>query len=381
MPVRMMQRNNLANAFIAVNDGPTNAALAAARTEIGDAAWKQGHTPEAEKIVRTALQAQSARYETELSGKLTGITLAETQANGEKFQKLRVTLENGADKTILSADLSSEYAQRLIAKLDRASQEQAGQTVTIGGFAESVERDGRTYTNHVATMKDAQKQEITAVPGHFEQAQERVSQAQAPMLAAGMGENKKVLNQIADTAREAYFAEVVQGLSERLKEQGVAPKQAYPRMEGHQQDEEKTWRSVGLYVDKEGKARGVLAIENKDQGRKERHSVEFSERTSKTGIPMLTASVTREDGSKTYVNLLPHENKNTGEKFISASFGERDTEGKLRQVEGRGGGLKPNEAMQQLGDSDRTVQFVRDKLGVDVHSKTKAQEQSQGMDR
>ena len=173
MPVRMMQRNNLANAFIAVNDGPTNAALAAARTEIGDAAWKQGHTPEAEKIVRTALQAQSARYETELSGKLTGITLAETQANGEKFQKLRVTLENGADKTILSADLSSEYAQRLIAKLDRASQEQAGQTVTIGGFAESVERDGRTYTNHVATMKDAQKQEITAVPGHFEQAQER----------------------------------------------------------------------------------------------------------------------------------------------------------------------------------------------------------------
>lgn len=379
MPVRMMQRNNLANAFIAINDGPTNAALAAAKTEIGEATWKQGHTPGAEKTVRAALQAQGARYETELSGELTGITLAETQANGEKFQKLRVTLENGADKTILSADLSSEYAQRLIAKLDRASQEQAGQTVSIGGFAESVERDGRAYTNHVATMRDAQKQEITAVPGHFEQAQERVSQAQAPMLAAGMGDNKKVLNQIADTAREAYFAEVVQGLAERLKEQGVAPKQAYPRLEGHQQDEQGTWRSVGLYVDNHGTARGILAVENPEQGLKERHSVEFSERTSKSGIPMLSASISREDGSKTYVNILPHENRNTGEKFLSASFGERDPDGKLRQVDGKGGGLKPNEAVKQLGDQDRTVQMARQKFGVDVLAPSK--EQAQGVER
>ena len=379
MPVRMMQRNNLANAFIAINDGPTNAALAAAKTEIGEATWKQGHTPGAEKTVRAALQAQGARYETELSGELTGITLAETQANGEKFQKLRVTLENGADKTILSADLSSEYAQRLIAKLDRASQEQAGQTVSIGGFAESVERDGRAYTNHVATMRDAQKQEITAVPGHFEQAQERVSQAQAPMLAAGMGDNKKVLNQIADTAREAYFAEVVQGLAERLKEQGVAPKQAYPRLEGHQQDEQGTWRSVGLYVDNQGTARGVLAVENPEQGLKERHSVEFSERTSKSGIPMLSASISREDGSKTYVNILPHENRNTGEKFLSASFGERDPDGKLRQVEGKGGGLKLNEAVKQLGNQDRTVQMAREKFGVDVLAPSK--EQAQGVER
>lgn len=379
MPVRMMQRNNLANAFIAINDGPTNAALAAAKTEIGEATWKQGHTPGAEKTVRAALQAQGARYETELSGELTGITLAETQANGEKFQKLRVTLENGADKTILSADLSSEYAQRLIAKLDRASQEQAGQTVSISGFAESVERDGRAYTNHVATMRDAQKQEITAVPGHFEQAQERVSQAQAPMLAAGMGDNKKVLNQIADTAREAYFAEVVQGLAERLKEQGVAPKQAYPRLEGHQQDEQGTWRSVGLYVDNQGTARGILAVENPEQGLKERHSVEFSERTSKSGIPMLSASISREDGSKTYVNILPHENRNTGEKFLSASFGERDPDGKLRQVDGKGGGLKPNEAVKQLGDQDRTVQMARQKFGVDVLAPSK--EQAQGVER
>ncbi|MBU2754983.1 hypothetical protein HFU84_06995 [Acidithiobacillus sp. CV18-2] len=380
MPVRMMQRNNLANAFVAVNDGATNAALAAAKAEVGEAAWKQGHTEETEKATRAAFKTHGARYETEISGKLTGIALAETQANGEKFQKLRVTLEHGADKTILSEDIGSEFAQRLIAKLDRASQEHAGQMITIGGFAESVTKeDGRTFTNHVATLKDAQKQEITAIPGHFEQAQMRIGQAQTPMIAAGMGDNKKVLSQIADSARAAYFAEVVQTMTERLKEQGIAPKQVYPRLEGHQKDEQGTWRSVGLYVDDHGKTRGVLALENREQGIKERHSVEFVERTSKSGIPMLAASVTREDGSKLYANVLPHENRTTGEKFLSASFGERDPQGTFRQIEGQGGGLKPNEAMKQLGDQDRTAQMIREKFGVDVL--TKSRDQAQGVER
>ncbi|UBU61466.1 hypothetical protein LDB30_10110 [Acidithiobacillus ferrooxidans] len=385
MPVRMMQRNNLVNGFVTVNDEPTQKALDQAKAEIGDAAWKQGHTPDTERVARGALKTQGARYETTLSGKLTEVSMAETKANGETFRKLRVTLENGEDKTILSADLGSEFAQRLIAKLDRATQEHAGQEVTIGGFAEAVEREGshpgesKTFTNHVATLKDAQGQEIPAVSGHFERAQERIAQAQEPLRQAGMGDNRKVMNQVAQSTRETYFAEIVQGMAERLKEQGVAPTQRFPRLEGHQQDEQGNWRSVGLYVDQEGKPRGVLAVENREQNLKERHSIEFAERTSKSGIPMLAASVTREDGSKLYVNVLPHENRTTGEKFLSASFGERDPQGAFRQIEGRGGGLKPNEAMIQAGDQDRTVQLVRDKLGVEVLAKDR--EQAQGIER
>jgi hypothetical protein len=381
MPVRMMQRNNLVNGFIEVNDEATQKALDQAKAEIGDAAWKQGHNPETEKVVRAALKAQGARYEKELTGKLTDVSLAETRANGETFRKLRVTLENGEDKTILSADLGSEFAQRLIAKLDRATQEHAGQAVIIGGFAEAVEKDGRAFTNHVATLKDAQKQEIPVIPGHFERAKEAIDKAQEPMRQAGMVENRKILNQVARAARESYFSGVVQDMSQRLKEQGIEPKQMFPRLEGHQKDEQGTWRSVGLYVDQQGKTRGVLSVENREQNHKERHSVEFSERTSKAGIPMLAASVTREDGSKLYVNVLPHENRNTGEKFLAASFGERNPEGAFRQIEGQGGGLKPNAAMIQAGDKDRTVRMVRDKLGVDVLEKHREKGQEQGMER
>lgn len=379
MPVRMMQRNNLVNGFVAVNDGPTNEALAAAKAEVGDATWKQGHSPETEKVARAALKSHGARYETEISGKLTGVALAETHANGSTFKKLRVTLEKGDDKTILSADLDSEFAQRLIAKLDQASQEHAGRLVTIGGFAETVERDGKSFTNHVATMKDAEGKEIPAVPGHFEKAQEQIAAKQEPLKQAGMGDNRKVLNEVAAAAREEYFVGVVQGIEQRLKEQGIAPTQALPRLEAHHKDPEGTWRSVGLYVDQHGQARGVLVVENKERGVKERHSVEFAERTSKSGIPMLSAAVTREDGSKLYVNILPNENRTTGEKFVSAAFGERNPEGSFRQIEGQGGGLKPNEALLQLGEKDRTVQLVREKLGVDVLAKSR--EQAQGVER
>jgi len=380
MPVRMMERNNLVNAFVAVNDGPTKEALAEARSQIGDAAWKQGHTPETEKAARAALKAHGVRYETELSGKLTGVTLAETQANGEKFQKLRVTLENGADKTILSADLDSEFAQRLITKLDRATQQNPGQTVTIGGFANAVTKeDGRTFTNHVATLKDAAGQEIPAEPGHFENAQAAIKEKQAPLLTAEMGDNKAILNSVAASVREQYFAGVVREMEGRLREQGIAPTQALPRLEGHQKDEQGTWRSVGMFVDKEGKAMGVLSVENKELGIKERHRVEFTERTSKTGIPMLSAQAAREDGSKLYVNILPHENQMTGEKFISAAFGERDAQGVFRQIEGRGGSLKPNEAMLAAGDKDPTVKLIQAKLGVDVLAKSK--EHTVGVER
>lgn len=381
MPVRMMQRNNLANGFIPVGDEKTNEALAQAKAELGDAVWKQGYSKESEKVVRDALKAHGVRYETELSGKLTGVDLAETQANGSTFKKLRVTLENGADKTILSADLDSEFAQRLIAKLDNAIEKNAGQQVTIGGFAEVVERDGKTFSNHVATMKDAQKQEITAAKGHFEQAQERVAKAQEPMRQAGMGENKEVMSKIASATRETYFAEVVQGLAERMQEKGIAPTQQLPRLESHQKDEQGTWRTVGFYVDQEGKAHGSLRINNQEQGLDERHKLEFRERTSQSGIPMLAASVTREDGSKLYVNVLPGENGTTGEKFLSAALGHKGPEqdAEFQRIEGRGGGFKPNEAMIARGDQDRTAQFVKEKLGVDVLENTRAKTQEKAV--
>ena len=164
MATRMMQRNNLADAFVLVNDEQTNAALKAAREQIGDAEWKKGYSPENKAMVRDALKEHGARYEQALKGNLVGVQVAETHANGETFRKLRVTLENEAGRTILSADMGSEFAQRLITKLDTATREHAGGEVSIGAFAKQTERDDRTFVDHVATMKGPDGQEVPATP-------------------------------------------------------------------------------------------------------------------------------------------------------------------------------------------------------------------------
>ncbi|AEK57923.1 conserved hypothetical protein [Acidithiobacillus caldus SM-1] len=372
MPTRMMQRNNIVNGFVLVNDEATNKALAAAKEEVGEAAWKQGHSEEREKIARAKLKEQGVRYETELSGKLDKVDVAETQAKGTTFKKLRVTLEqDNGDKVILSADLNSEYAQRLLPKLESV---EPGQKITIGGFATKVERDGREFTNHVATIKDEQGQEIKAKENHFEKAQEEVKKAQEPMIASGSGKNKMVMNKIAESAREKYFEGLAQNIAGRFPER---ERTSPPRLESHMQTQDGTWHSASLYVDQEGKPKGTVFVQNQEANIKEVYPVEYKERESKAGNPMLSASVTREDGSKLYVNIVPNENQHTGERYLSAMFAQKtpDME-KAQTIEGRGGSLKANETMLKQGEQNRTVQYVQDRFAVNPLENARGQDKA-----
>jgi hypothetical protein len=158
---------------------------------------------------------------------------------------------------------------------------------------------------------------------------------------------------------------------EVMEKQAEVNKQQYPRLEAHLKGPDNTWHSASLYADKEGHLRGSIVIENRELGIAEKHPVEFTEKVSeKTGEKYLSASATLGDGKTAYVNLVPHESK--GERFLSASFAERDP-GKERghqiaQISGTGGTLKPNAAMLEKADKDRTLQYVRKTLKLKFHS-------------
>lgn len=153
-----------------------------------------------------------------------------------------------------------------------------------------------------------------------------------------------------------------------MEKQTEVKKQEYPRMEAHLKDPDNTWHSVSLYVDKEGQSRGVISVENKEAGIAEKHSVQFAEKVSeKTGEKFLSTKVAREDGTTLYANLTPHE-KN-GERWLSASFAERDPSKEkgqqLTPITGTGGTLKPNAALLEKAEKDRTAQYVRETFKVD----------------
>ncbi len=321
------------------------------------------------------MKENGVKPETEISGKLTNIAFAETQHDKQIFKKLRVTLENETGgKTVLSADLDKEFTQRLIAKLENAEK---GQQVSIGGFAKVKEKDGRTFVDHVATLKDAEGKDIPAVAGRFREAQDIANKAMEPLKAAGI-DNQEVFTKTASAAREKYFEGVLKSLAAEKYPEVEKTRREYPRLDAHLKEPDGTWRSVGFYVDKENQPRGVVAIENKETGVKERFPIQFAERQSeRTGKPYLVGAASRAgaadgaDGAALFVSIMPHEKGN--EQWLSATFSEKRGQ-ELTSIEGKGGSLKPNAEMQKATpEKDNTLKFVKEKMGVDV---MRAQEQS-----
>lgn len=94
----------------------------------------------------------------------------------------------------------------------------------------------------------------------------------------------------------------------------------------------------------------------------------------------------REDGRTLYVHLTPHEKD--GERWLAASFAERDPSKEVGKqfvmVEGKGGSLKPNQALLDMADKDRTAQYLRETLKVDpvkVHEREQARQSTRGLER
>lgn len=368
MENKLLQHHTITDAFLPVNDEVTEKALSQAKIDMGESDWKKGYSQASRDKTRAILKEYGVQPETEISGKLSNIAFAETQSGKQTLKKLRVTLENDSGKTILSADLNKEFTQRLIAKLETAEK---GQQVTIGSFAKVKERDGRTFVDHVATLKNAEGQDIPAVAGRFREAQDIANAAVEPLKAAGI-DSQEVFTKTASAAREKYFEGVLKSLAEKYPEVAAeqkTQKQDYPRLDAHLKEPDGTWRSVGFFfVDKENQPRGVVAIENKETGLKERLPIQFTEKPyeHRDGT-YLMGKVERADGSLLFVGLMPREVGK--EQWINTTFTEKRGDDWVG-IDGKGGTLKPNAAMKALtpeaAEKDSTLRYVKDKLGVDI---------------
>jgi hypothetical protein len=170
-------------------------------------------------------------------------------------------------------------------------------------------------------------------------------------------------------------------LSSHLEKQELlntpeAKKQEYPRLEAHLKSPDKTWHSASLYQDGEGHPRGSVAIENREKGVQEKHLVVYAEKISdKNGEKFLSAKIDRENGKQLFVTIMPHEKD--GNRWLAASFAERDREKEkghqLTPITGKGGELKPNAALLEKVDMDRTAKYVRETFKVDpvqVHQRS-----------
>ncbi|MHB8249232.1 MAG: hypothetical protein ACYDCX_10170 [Acidithiobacillus sp.] len=231
--------------------------------------------------------------------------------------------------------------------------------MSIGAFAKQTERDGRAFVDHVATMKEPDGQEIPATPGHFEKARERVEAAQKPLLDAGM-KDRKILNQIAASTREGYFAEVAAGLSERMVEQGIAPQAvanergAFPALESGIRDQDGVWHNLSVY-EKDGQLMGTLQRRDVGTGHYEKAPVVFAP----DGKGALVAEAAYDGGEKLTVSLSRSEPTQGGHEKVDVRVLSGD-----RQIHEHPGRLRANEALQHIPDH-REGKVIEQALGVD----------------
>ena len=210
----MLQHNTIVSGFILVNDAATNAALTAAKGAIGADEWKKGYSEERCKTARSTLKAAQVPVQYKLTGPVTKVSTTETKdGEGNTYRKVRVALGTEKTSPILSLDVGTEFCERLLPKLGAAvALHGIGAEVTITCFPDVVERDGRTFVNHVASVK-IDGEEVKATKPHFQLATQAATTASEALVAAGV-KDKKAINAVKASAKEEYFYALAHKLSE-----------------------------------------------------------------------------------------------------------------------------------------------------------------------
>lgn len=168
-------------------------AIQNARTSVGDDVWKKGFSG---KDVGGATMAAMAELgmagisPVQVEGELKNVSFVENKDGaGNLYPKLRVDVANGDDLMLLSLDLKSDVAQRLIAKLDNCN---PGDHVKVQAWVSPVTKGDRTFINHAASVKDGNGQEIKANSDFSSGIKQQTDSLESTLKAAGINDVKVI---------------------------------------------------------------------------------------------------------------------------------------------------------------------------------------------
>lgn len=168
-------------------------AIGVARSNVGDDVWKKGFSgKDSEGATLAAMTELNTAGITpvKVEGDLKNVSFVENKdSSGNVYPKLRVDIQNGEDEILLSLDLKSDVAQRLIAKLDNC---QPGDHIKVSAWASPVEKGERTFINHAASVKNVHGNEVKANPGFSEDIKNQTNNLENTLKAAGINDSKVI---------------------------------------------------------------------------------------------------------------------------------------------------------------------------------------------
>ena len=169
------------------------AAIEAARRRVGDDIWKRGYSgsdPAGATVAANWELKEAGISALEFEGELIHVGFVENQDNsGNIYPKLRVGVQNLDDEFLLSLDLKGDVAQRLVVKLDNC---EFGDYVRISAWPTFVERGGRKYVNHAASIKGGDGQEVPANSSFSATVKSQTEAVAATLMSAGISDTKVI---------------------------------------------------------------------------------------------------------------------------------------------------------------------------------------------
>lgn len=196
--------STIVGGFFAQTDA-LGAAIDAARRRVGDDTWKRGYAgsdPTGATVAANWELKEAGITPVQFEGELVHVGFVENRDNsGNIYPKLRVGVQSLDDQFLLSLDLKGDVAQRLVVKLDNC---QPGDYVRISAWPTFVERGGRKYVNHAASMKNGEGQEIPANSSFSATVKTQTEAVEATLKSAGITDKKVVATAKATKRIEAH---------------------------------------------------------------------------------------------------------------------------------------------------------------------------------
>ena len=191
--------------FYAQSEALTKA-VNAARHEAGEDLWKRGYSGNdpkgstliAKKYFRVEnIEAIVPEGELQHVG---FVTNRDTARN--VYPKLRVGLTalDGV-QFLLSLDVKTDVAQRLIGKLDNCF---PGQPIKVSAWPTTVQRDGRTFVNHAVSVKGFDGKEIPTNSAFSASVKEICNGVEVALKSAGIADKKVIATAKATRRVDAY---------------------------------------------------------------------------------------------------------------------------------------------------------------------------------
>ncbi len=183
-----------------------DAAISKAREEAGDETWKRGYSGSsnsgATAIAQSYLKAAEIKA-LPVEGWLGFVGFVENRDHaGNSYPKLRIgVMTEQGDQLMLSLDLKSDVAQRLLVKLDNCLPDQF---IRISAWPTVVERDGRSFVNHAASVKDASGKEIPANTSFSAGVKAECEKVEVALKAVGVTDKKVISTAKANKRIECH---------------------------------------------------------------------------------------------------------------------------------------------------------------------------------